>query len=169
MRKTAIVLMCVGFVFIYFTVPVAGVDLLIDAVGYLLIFNGAWAFRLTNISFKIGALTALGLVPVAALQLFISGNAGSILELVRNILTFALLGFLMHAFAYELSQEGSSAAAIMCRGIFGLNMIAVTFFSFLLAPASPAAASWCIIVCRIILLAFLLWTAFRKTAEKPES
>lgn len=74
-----------GFVFMYATLPFMGMDLLIDAVGFLLMFNGLNALRKLEpaCGFALPGFIALAMVVPAAVQLFASGGVLAVAGWVR--------------------------------------------------------------------------------------
>ncbi len=78
-----------GLLFVLFSLPFLGVDLLIDAVGWILVFNGARICERPN----------GGIGPLAALCLILSAVASSLLFLTNTPL-------LVFSFIYALCQLG---------------------------------------------------------------
>lgn len=115
MRKAAVGILLVGYVFVIFALPAFGIDLLIDAVGFLLIFNAARALRRTEPAFAFAPWVALALVVVSALQLFLSGAALVALAILRGLGEGLLLGLLARGFGRMLAAEGKPRAAVLAR------------------------------------------------------
>lgn len=115
MRKPAIALLLAGAVFTVFTVPFAGIDLFIDAVGFLLMFNALRALRLLEPGFGPGAFLCLVLVPVAALQLFLGGVAGAALWLLRGLAAGVLCLLMARGFGCMLEKEYGPRPALAAR------------------------------------------------------
>ena len=95
MRKTSLMILLAGFVFIYFTLPFSGIDLLIDAVGFLLIRNGLRGLQKTGVTLGPAVSICLVLVAIAAGQLFVGGIFIVILAVLRAMAEASLLFFLM--------------------------------------------------------------------------
>lgn len=97
MRRTAFGIMLVGLLLVAFRIPFMGMDLLIDAVGYLLVCNGLWALHKVQRLYPAWLPgVCLPLVLAAALQLFFS--VGTVL-LITQILCLLLECILYVAFA----------------------------------------------------------------------
>jgi hypothetical protein len=136
MLPAAIGLMLAGFGFIFFTVTAGDLDILIDAVGFLLIFNGVLALRKTHKKLFGGAcLLCLPLVAVACLQLFfIFGTAPLLLLGLRAVLEALLYLLLAISMGKALGEERYILAPA-ARGAFLLNAFgaliwaALSFFS----------------------------------------
>ena len=104
MRKTAVVILSIGYVFTLFRVEVAGIDLLLDPVGWILVFNGLWGLgKREKGRFRAGWITSLGLVALSAAQLFVKqGRAVLFLAGLNSALQLALFGFMLWDF-YKLA------------------------------------------------------------------
>lgn len=131
MRRTAVGILLAGFVFIFFIIPFMGIDLLIDAVGFLLLFNGARALQkigraeaegllpgtntglLPPASFGFGAAQPLAiiLVGLSAVQLFVGvstgmASGGGIIGIARAVLEILLFLSLLRGFGPFLKNRG---------------------------------------------------------------
>lgn len=87
MRKTATLLVVAGFGFAFITVwlPSMGIDLLIDAVGYLLVWNGLRALQARDKVYGFAPYVALALVGITTAQLMVRGTMIPVLSLVRPL------------------------------------------------------------------------------------
>lgn len=168
MRKTAIAIMLVGFVFAFFSVRLAGVDLLIDAVGFLLVFNGVRPLQKSLPGFGQSSWCALALVLVSALQLFLGGFALLILGLLRSALEVALYLMLMGGFSRLLQAEGRGRALPLWRAAALLCALAAVFSALLLFVTLPAlAATLVLALLHLPLLLALVWLALLPAPASP--
>lgn len=172
MRKTAVGIILAGFLFIFIRLSFMGIDLLIDAVGFLLLFNGARALQ------KIGRAEAAGLLPVSganaageaarppatlgfgaaqicaiiliivsALQLFLLGVPGVVAGILRAAGETALLFFLLRGFGPMLQNGRLFAFVRLLPAAFALSMAAavlsILFLFYTPALTMPALfAAW---------------------------
>ncbi len=146
MTKTALIILVIGYVFVFFSIPFLGVDILIDAVGFLLLFNGYRAFRLLDKSFKGAASVSLALVVVAALQLFVSGTAALILLVLRQIGMALLYVFTARGFVYLFNKIDKKSFSMVIRLVFGaaLLLVAVQFALQFTAPQLLQKPAWAV-------------------------
>lgn len=120
---TAIIMgiMLVGFSFTFFALPFAGIDLLIDAVGYLLIFNAVRPLRKLYPAFKGSVSTSLLLVVVSSLELFFPWGP---LYAIRAMADAFLLLCLARGFYRLFCQQDKLAVGRVIATVLGLNAAA---------------------------------------------
>lgn len=145
MRRIAAGILLAGFVFIFFRVPVLGIDILIDAVGFLLLFNGARALQkmeraeaalcapdlFTPPAFAFGAAQpiAIALVALSAAQLFAGavtglGSGGGIVGIARGVLEILLFACLLRGLLPLLKRQGRRALGWALPAALALDMAA---------------------------------------------
>ncbi len=111
--KIATGLILAGLVFVFFTVPFMGIDLLMDPVGFVFIFNGARALaRLAQAAAGPGGgktafgpawVLALVLLALSLPQIFVAGGpAATVLGIARIVLQAALCLLLAAGFYRRL-------------------------------------------------------------------
>lgn len=114
--KTAVAILLAGFVFAFFQLPFAGIDLLLDPVGFLLVFNGANGLRklagAEGRGFGPACGVALALVALTAVQLFAGGAVADVLPALRGGLEAALFYLLYRGFAALLEGSGRPGGAV---------------------------------------------------------
>lgn len=162
MRRIAIAVMLAGFLFTTLSIRAAGIDLLIDAVGFLLIFNAArWLAKLGD-RFTPCIPLCLGLLAVAALQLFLQGTALAVLGAVRAAGEAALYLLLWRGFASAPDMGGTPGRRAALAAVFGANALAAAAAG-LLALTGPAAAMGIaqniLLATHLALYGLLLWAA----------
>lgn len=171
MRKVSAGIILAGFVFVFFALPFAGIDLLIDAVGFLLIFNGVRPLARLNRAFRPCPALSLGLTAVAALQLFTAGWAALCLGLLRAAGQAALCLLLGHGFC-ALSLPNSRPLARFTQVAFTLAALVAAlggvFQLFTLPPAFGAIAGRVFLVVQLGALAALVGTFFAKSPPPEE-
>ncbi len=128
MRKTAVLLIVFGLIFVFFRVEAFGIDLLMDAAGYILVFNGVRALHKAYGGFGISPVLCLVLVPVTAAQLFLSGVPLVVVSLVRVAPEMSLFCMMAAGF-FKLAKAQGRAALGGC-----------TFALFLAAAAASLLA-----------------------------
>lgn len=106
MRKTAAGLIAAGFVFAYFSLPLFGIDLLLDPVGYVLVFNGLRVFQKRGRAFGVAVFWCLGLVALSAAQLFVGGAAAGVLQPLRTAADLVLFLLMIGGFCPMLRGDG---------------------------------------------------------------
>lgn len=155
MRKTAILILLAGFVFTSFAVEAAGIDLLIDSVGFLLAFNGMRGLARAQPGFAPGGAVCLGLVAVSALQLFCSGAVLAALSVARALGEAALYLLLLRGFWRMLGNK--SPARRPAAAALGLNAAAAPSAALmkLLWPQAARAASGLLLGSHLLMLAAL--------------
>lgn len=142
MRRIAVWILIIGLGFAFFRLPFAGVDLLIDAVGWLLAWNALRPLARKENTFGISAPLCLALVAVSALQLFFTGGLSTALALLRCGLEIALFAMVARGFGLVLRREGHEADARLAALCFGLCMAAsLCVFTLVLWPSAPAVAA----------------------------
>lgn len=164
MRRTAIAIMLVGFVFVFFSVEFRGIDLLIDAVGFLAIFNAVRPFEKTMPGFGKSTWCAIALTVLAAGQLFFGGTVYLVLSLLRAAGEILLFLWLMRGFAQMLVRDGRRQLAPLVYGAFALNVAASAFGAVLLfVPLAGLAVTIVLAVVHLLLVALLLRLALLPT------
>lgn len=145
MKKTAIMLMLVGLVFAFFTLPFSGIDLLIDAVGFLIVWNSLRALRLTSSAFATAAWLCLGLVGLSAAQLFSSGLAYTAVTNLRLLLEVPFFLLLLKGFLSLASAAGLAKFRLPLLAVFSLYAIAsLLLMTTLYLPAALLFTSLCV-------------------------
>lgn len=163
LRRTATGIILAGYIFAVFRVSFGGVDLLIDAVGYLLVFNGAKALRKRNGKFAGAPVMALGLVVVAAIQMFALGMMALVLAMLRCVADVLLYLFLQRGYVADLAGDGWHWESGLFRVAFGVNALAqaaqlgaLAAGRWPLAAVNTAAlcahAVWMLALLRVLLL-----------------
>jgi hypothetical protein len=160
MRKMALGIILAGCVFITFALYFAGIDLLIDAVGFLLILNGA--HTLTKYGDRFGPCVplCLGLVVVAALHLFFGGAAGLVIGLARACGESALFLLLAHGLALLPTVRPRPVPRIAARvaAAGGAVFVPATALFSAFCPGAAADVLGIILLCwRVLFMAVLLW------------
>ncbi len=167
MQKTALWVVFGGFCFVFLAVPVAGLDILIDAVGYLVVFN---ALRFLGKlypgrCFKVSAVLSLVLVAVCAPQLFIKeGSLVLWLAAARAGLEIGLyLSWipLLHALLGRTGQKRWRAASVAMPGVAAAATALAAAGQFA-GGALQAASAWVLFACQVLLLAGLLLLSLRR-------
>lgn len=95
MQKIAVGIILFGLAFTFFSIFFAGIDILIDAVGFLFVFNGTWALRKKVPLFAKAACLSLVLVVVSSAQLFAFSALATgvlLLRLILNLVLMLILG-----------------------------------------------------------------------------
>lgn len=159
MRKIPFIIMAIGFAFTYYSIPFMGIDLLIDAVGYLFIFNGLWVFRLQGTRYTLGALCAFALVIIAAFPLLFSSFASQLFILLRYAFDFILLVLLAFCFVPSLVAQGRRQLLVLCLIVFALNALVAPALSGGLFPLSRSIVEWMPPVIHAIFILMLLGLA----------
>ncbi|MDL2324229.1 hypothetical protein LJC61_03635 [Ruminococcaceae bacterium OttesenSCG-928-A16] len=145
MRRIAAAIVLVGFAFAFFTLPFAGVDILIDAVGFLLVWNGVRALQKKDAVYRFAAPCSLVLVAIAAAQVFLgggvaayavqSGLAGWVLQGLRLAAEGLLYWQLLAGFA-RLAKAGQRP---------GLAKLAYVALAVCLAGVLVSACAWALL------------------------
>lgn len=156
MRKTALAIMLVGFVFVFFSIPLAGIDLLIDAVGFLLIFNGVRPLEKTLPGFGKASWCAILLTVLAAVQLFFGGTVYLVLSLLRAAGEVLLFLWMMRGFARMLQSENRARLAQLTYAAFALNIAASALVAVMLFVTLPTLAMAIVLAAVHLLLLALL-------------
>lgn len=149
-QKTAVAIALVGFVFAFLTVPFAGIDLLIDAVGYLLVFNGLHGLVKLHGTGALRAARAVAaiLIAVCAVQLFFTGTVAGALALVRHLAEAILFGCMAPGFYRVLKNQQQPGGAVACAIALGLCVLAalaaavIDLFTLAGSPFAPQATSF---------------------------
>lgn len=138
MSTAAIGLMVAGFLFTFYSIPVAGVDILIDAVGYLLLFNAAGALKKLGERrhFKLAPALSFLLVLYSAVQMFLYGGTAVLAGVPRALLELLLFLSLGRGFGRQLVEDNERlmVPAVLCRAVFP-----VTGLALLIAAVLPCA------------------------------
>ncbi len=133
MKKTSIMILLAGFVFIYFTLPFSGIDLLIDAVGFLLLWNGLRGLQKAGVNTGLAAPLCLLLVLVASGQLFVGGAFYTVLTVLRSLAEAVLLFFILQGL---LPLANGPRYRILLQVIFTAAVVlAFSTIAFSLLPA----------------------------------
>lgn len=157
MQKTAFGILLVGFVFVCFQIQLFGIDLLIDAVGFSLIFNGIRPLRKTMGGFLYADLVCLALVLVTALQLFISGPFGVVLALVRSVLEIFVFAGLAQGVYKWLQKQNHKKLGLVAVGVFGLGAVMAMLQGVLIVAGTGLQVwQWAYHLYAMVLLACLL-------------
>ncbi len=159
-QSIALGMMCVGLGFAYFGLLFNGVDLLIDAVGYLLVFNALRALKKIQHRFAGGDVIAGILTVVALAQLFVYGTMlffvmliRGILELVLYIVLFCGLASTLKAVVGEVGRRVYLAIFLVCA--LGCGCL---YFAALLWPvAKPAIIETLFTIFCVALVICLAW------------
>lgn len=93
MRKTAVAIILLGLLFANFTLLFSGIDLLIDAVGFLLIWNGVSALQKVDPVYGKSGVISIALVVISIAQLFLT-NTQSIIFMILFLLRICAEGIL---------------------------------------------------------------------------
>lgn len=148
--------MLAGFVFVFFALPFAGVDLLIDAVGFLLVWNGLAALQKLDKAYGAAPVVCLMLVAVSAAQLFFRGTAGQALQAVRVVGELVLYWQMLKGFARCAPKRAVPLPArLFWCGLAVCAVAGLLYFAGLavaLPPQVVAAAQW---AGRIVILGLL--------------
>ena len=123
MRRTAFLILLAGVIFVYFSIPFMGIDLLIDAVGFSLLFNAIRPLRKTRQGFAIADSLCLGLVLVSALQLLFFGIPSIVLASLRALLETLVFCMLAGGLWQMLKRDNAPRLALSIKIIFGLGAL----------------------------------------------
>lgn len=93
MRKTAVAIILLGLLFANCTLLFSGIDLLIDAVGFLLIWNGVSALQKVDHVYGKSSVTSIILLVLSIAQLFFT-NPQSIIFMILFLLRVCAEGIL---------------------------------------------------------------------------
>lgn len=179
MRRTALIIMTAGFLFLLDTasITVAGIDLLLDPVGFLLIFNAVRPLKKYGDRFGPCIPLSLALVALSAVQLFLTaGLAAAVVAALRYAGQGALLLCLALGLAALPGVRRSRAKTIALWAVAAVNALAclamaVLFPAYLLAAGTGySLAGWpagALLAAQLALPALLLWLAFTQSDERP--
>ena len=178
MRKTAVLLIVFGFAFVFFRIEAFGIDLLMDAAGYVLVFNGVRALGKVHGGFGISPALCIVLVLVTAVQIFLSGVPLVAVSLVRTAPEMCLF-FMMAAGFYALAKAdgrawlggilfalfAASAAASLLAGLDAVPYFAAIglFHGFVAGFSLTAHIALCV---TLAVFAFLCVPASGEQAQK---
>lgn len=155
-----------GFAFTIFTIPFAGVDLLIDAVGFLLIFNGLLPLRKLHSAFFAAVPVSICLVILASLQLF---SSSAILFGLHQVAEAALLVTLVWGLRALLHQSHRAVTAVfsviipVATAITGLLQLPGIFHFW----QQPILLPKLIFGLQLMLLSLLFLLCIRPPTVKP--
>lgn len=169
MRRVTAGLMAAGFVFVFFSIPVAGVDILIDAVGFLLVFNGLRPLAKLHPHFRFSPAVSLFLVVVTAAQLFLPASLARTATIMRAAGETSLYILIANGYGRSFLAGGKPGQAAFSGGIFTLCAVATAAFvvSFL-SGTFTAATNTILVICHILVLCVLLWLCLLpKNRERP--
>ncbi len=123
--RNAVIVMLAGFVFATFSLRVAGFDVLLDPVGWLLVFNGVRPIEKPGGGLGLRAILCLGLLALSAAQLFVAAEGVAIvLLLLRDVLEFLFFILLARPFGRLLESFELGRAKRYFRLFLVLNAIA---------------------------------------------
>lgn len=157
-----------GLVFAFGTLQVAGIDILVDAVGWLLVFNGLRPLEKPGGGIGPRAFLCLGLVGASATQLFSLGAGPAwlflllrtVLELALFLSLVGLFGRLLAAFGWEKAQAWftlafvlNAALGLLLAGALLLGLALPSPYGLLLTVLGYAA--------RLLLAGLLVWLMMR--------
>lgn len=169
MRKTATLLILVGLLFTTLTLPFSGIDLLLDPVGFLLIFNGARPLAKYGDRFGPCVPLSILLIAASAVQLFLTGTPLVVAGLLRALAEAALYLLLLRGYArLARRRKGNGMAAVLAAGfaLAALATLAQAALGFIAWAPAPAFA-WGLLAARLAAPAALLWPAFTLDDTRP--
>ncbi|MDL2254151.1 hypothetical protein LJC49_08835 [Ruminococcaceae bacterium OttesenSCG-928-I18] len=166
--RNAIGILLAGFVLALFTIELAGIDILLDAVGWLLVFNGVRPLERPEGGIGPRAALALGLVAVSALQLFFTeGMPAVVLAGARAGLEIVFFLLLIGLFRRILHKFGQSKTAGVMAFLLAVNAVAAVFWVLRFAlPATAAVLTAVGAVTHVLLVLGLLWVLLCLRSEK---
>lgn len=133
MQKIAVTIVAVGFVFVFYSLPAFGIDLLLDPVGFLLIWNGLRALRKRTSAFSIACVSSLLLIFVSSLQLFVSEITLFWVSSVRILGMLALFASVSWGYGKYLINTEKAWNIMLFYFVSTANMIVtICFFAALL-------------------------------------
>ncbi len=157
----AVAVIFVGLIFVFFSFSFMGIDLLIDAVGWILVFNGVRVYERPRGGIGFIAVLCLILCVASALLLFFSGTAFLLVHIVYAIMIFCFFMSLSALFFRSLMRFHFKKSAFICLFSFGITSVLFPLLS--LAPLLPAALSAPIsvsLLVKLLPLGTLLWLCF---------
>ena len=173
--QSAAALMLTGFLFAQFSIHIAGLDILIDAVGWLLVFNGLRPLEKPEGGLGPRAGLCLALVAVAGAQIFALGGQAVVLQVMRALLEIGLFISMAQLFGWWLPVAGLPKGRVPFQVILGLNALVSALGGVLAVVQIPAGGtgwplllvSGAVFLVRLALDAGLLWllVVLRKEAK----
>lgn len=164
MRKIPLGVLFAGYLFVLFAIPAFGIDLLIDAVGYLIIFNALRFLSKLYPKFAPAVPVSLVLTLAAAAHLVLQmyGTTLALFIWLLPLLDAVLLALLLRGFAHMFHREGPKPALVATLVVFPANILWPLVHAAAAAgqnppPAWPATAQ---LVLHLLLAAALGWFAF---------
>lgn len=154
MFKVPVALLIAGLCFTFFSLTMMGVDLLIDAVGFLFIFNGLLHLRRKWTGFWAGPLCSILLVGISSLQLFLP--AWTLVGVLRLVLTSILYLVCARGF-FQMLRPCSLFEARALAALFGLQAAALLL---VFVSKTGALAVGIQLGLQIALLILLFYTCF---------
>ncbi len=119
----AIVVLCAGLLFVFFSIQFMGIDLLIDAVGWVLIFNGIRILERPGGGIGPKAALCIVLAVAGGALLFLKGMLYTVVVYgyaILSALFFIALAFLLHRILLILHHRISAICCAVCFGIMAL-------------------------------------------------
>lgn len=107
MRRTAVSIIIAGLVFVYFNIPFAGTDILIDAVGWLVVWNAVRALQKIDKVYYFAPQAAFALIIVSAFEMFASGGMLRIAVISASILELVFWAMLVRGL-YKLTLDSGT-------------------------------------------------------------
>lgn len=172
MLKIPAILLLVGFVFVFFDLPFMGVDLLIDAVGWLIVFNGVRVFRHLWPAFGPIRVCSLALVGLGALALFPLAGAEVFIQLAYLlvcVLFFGLAGMGFGGISAASDKTDKLPAGILAGLLLLLGLVVLGIFILqltgLFSGHGTFGTLWSLLrraewLLHLLVLAGLVWYAF---------
>jgi hypothetical protein len=180
-HKTAMAIFLTGLVFSFFTAPAFGIDLLLDPVGFLLIFNAMNTLRKLaggNVGagyFKVAMFISIALILLSTVPIFFDGEVGQAALTLRPALETVLFAMLLLGYAspaLQLDLAKTSKICFMCAifiaelaAIFRGVTIALDNLGVLIGSA-PVAQAVSKMVHILLLLVMLVVFRLYKREEK---
>ncbi len=135
----AVAVMFFGFLFVLFTLPFMGLDLLIDAVGWVLIFNGVRVLERPNGGAGKTAIVCLILCVISGLQLFLLGTAYTVFSYLYGffqVIFFVFSAILLYRVFTALAEKRNALFCALGFGLAGL-CTCISSLSFLWSSHAP--------------------------------
>lgn len=163
-RKTATALLAVGLAFAWFAVMVFGVDVLIDAVGFLVAFNGLRPLARLWPKFRGGPLCALLLVAVSACALFVPRQFGAPLQGTRCLLEAALAVVLARGFGQMYRGGPKAMGRALAAAFYALAALGLAGGAMLLAGLNTAVPDLAVFVLHMATICLLFLSCILKAS-----
>ncbi len=163
MRKIACLLAAFGFAFAFFTLRAFGIDLLIDAVGFVLAANAMRAFRRFWGGFPGAAALCFALAALAVAGIFVFGTAFSTVVVLRAVGECFLFGIMAAGFLHmELPPKQRVWRVLLAAACFACAAAVVSpaVWQLLLSSAATNAFAAFSAAAHALLVAVLAVFAF---------